>query len=338
MALAACLCIMAAVTLIGAGALVISSVNLKAAANYEKQAQAFHIAEAGLQLAIATIRSDFTWRGEETSDPDLPEGGFDILGRAGGYAVSIYDATDDGQGVYDANIPGGFVRFVSEGVLEDSSQTLACFVELKPNPWSRAYSPYAAVLTIGADSGLVKGYNDAGTEDSDAMILTSSSDPPVVLLPAVNQEALKTFADYTFNTLGDTQFDNNLSGLASFWRDDPINTRPYVIHVSGNVNISDRQVYGIIFVEGTSVTLSGSAKVEGVIYAPNASSGVVISDAGSAAERSVKGQVIAGAGGVSDSGLGNSNVQLVEAYVDAFNNFGGSIVDVAVVPGSWKHF
>jgi len=208
-----------------------------------------------------------------------------------------------------------------------------CFVELTPDDTSTANAPKKAVITSGANSGsgshIVNGYDDLGNPDP-TMIETFTT------LPSVNQDALRAFADYSFDELGNNEVDNYLSGKTSFWKDPPANTQPWIIHVAGDLKVSgNRYVFGIIFVEGDEVDIAGSARIHGVIYAPNATISTEIHGGGNPGDQPVMGQIIAGTGGVYARG-NHADVQLVEEYVDAFNNFGGDIVDVEVVSGSWK--
>ena len=328
-ALIVCLLTLAVISALGAAALVVSATNQRIAGNYRRQAQAFYAAEAGLQKGLASIKADITWRGNivSTVSGESMETG-STLAR---FSVTTHDARDDGKGVYDPVISGGLVRLVSEGFFLDSTQMVSVFVRLSPDENSRADSPFKAVVTAGSNVGnafdRVNGFDENGNSDTN-MVLDHHA------LPAVNQEALKMFADVMVQ--GDL-VDDTL-GLTGFWENPPYNTRPHIVHVSGNLSVSgSRQLYGIIFVEGASVVLDGSVRVHGVIYAPNATVATIINTAGSPREMSVMGQVISGEGGVAAAGS-HANVQLVKEYVDVFNNFGGAHVRASEVPGSWRQY
>ncbi|MDZ7664988.1 MAG: PilX N-terminal domain-containing pilus assembly protein [Desulfotignum sp.] len=330
-ALIICLLSLAVLSALGTAALLVSVTNQTIAGNFRRQSQAFFAAEAGLHRAIAEIRNDITWRGETTGSTS--EGNMEIGDVSSGYTVTTHDARDDGKGLYDPLIPGGYVKLTSEGVFLDTVQTVEIFVRFSPVDASRADSPQKAVVTSGENTGsgghVVDGYDQDGNEDTGSMVKTLTA------LPVVNQNALKIFADVSFTTLENDRVDADLSGQNSFWRNPPQNTRPYIIHVSGDMNISgNRHVYGIFFVEG-DVTLGDSARIHGVIYAPNALSATVIN--GITGYRSVMGQVLAGPGGVHASG-DHADVQYVKEYVDAFNNFGGDMVNVKPVPGTWRQY
>lgn len=333
-ALIICLLSLAVLSVLGTAALMVSTTNQTIAGNYRKQSQAFFVAEAGLQFALASIKDDITWRGDTTYSTTRDNM---VIGNiTANYTVTTHDASNDSYGVYDPLIPGGYIKIVSEGVFQDSTQTVETMVRLSPNDGFNANSPDKAVITSGGNTGsgihVVNGYDDDGNLSSD-MVLTN-----YIPLPTVNQDALRTFADYSFSFLDNTEVDTGLSGQTDFFKDPPHNTQPYIIHVSGNVSIGgNRDVYGIIFVEGTSVVLSGSVRIHGVIYAPNATVTTTINGGGSPGDQPVMGQVISGTGGVHAAG-NHADVQLVQDYVDAFNNYGGSIVDVDPVPGSWRQY
>lgn len=333
-ALIVCLLSLAVLSALGTAALMVSTTNQTIAGNYRKQSQAFFVAEAGLQFALAAIKDDITWRGNTTSSTTRDDM---VIGNiTASYTVTTYDASNDAYGVYDPLIPGGYIKIVSEGVFQDSTQTVETMVSLSPDDTSViADSKDKAVITSGGNTGsgihVVNGYDNDGNLNSD-MVETFAT------LPTVNQDALKTFADFSFASLGNSEVDGDLAGQSDFWKDAPDNTQPYIVHVSGDLDISgNRHVYGIIFVEGSEVTLSGSVRIHGVLYAPNATVKTTINGGGSPGDQPVMGQVISGTGGVHASG-NHADVQLVQDYVDAFNNFGGAVVNVNPAPGSWRHY
>jgi len=317
--------VMAVLSVIGAGAMLVSNTNQKIAGNYRGTAQTFNVAEAGIHKAIAEIKNDVIWRGDGTTYTHT--GTLTLLNQTATYTVTTSDATTD------STIPGGYIKISSTGTFGDSTQSVECFVTLSPDSLSNADSPDKAVITSGDNTGsgshVVNGYDDDGNLDP-SMVDT------YVTLPTVNQDALKAFADYSFASLENGEVDSDLAGQTNFFKDHPTDNQPYIIHVSGNLSISgNRHVYGIIFVEGTTVTLSGSVRIHGVIYAPNATVSTTINGGGSPGDQPVMGQVIAGTGGVDASG-NHADVQLVTEYVDAFNNYGGANVNVDIAPGSWR--
>lgn len=334
-ALIVCLLSLAVLSAMGAAALMVSTTNQTIAGNYRKQSQAFYVAEAGLQFALAALKEDITWRGNTTSSTTI--GDMVIRSIIATYTVTTHDASDDGYGIYDPLIPGSHIKLVSVGVFQDSSQRVEVLARLSPDDASViADSRDKAVITSGGNTGsgihVVNGYDDDGNMDTTNMIETYAT------LPTVNQDALIAFADFSFSYLDNTEVDVSLSGQTDFWKDPPQNTQPNIIHVSGNVNIGGtRDVYGIIFVEGSSVVLSGSVRIHGVIYAPNATVTTTINGGGSPGDQPVMGQVISGIGGIHASG-NHANVQLVQDFVDAFNNFGGAVVNVDTTPGSWRQY
>jgi hypothetical protein len=334
-ALIICLLSLAVLSALGTAALMVSTTNQTIAGNYRKQSQAFFVAEAGLQKAIAELKNDMAWRGETTIDVEIngvvvvvpaSEGNMVIGNITAGYTVKIFDTGKD------ATLPGGHIRLISEGAFQDSRQTVESIVRFSPDPDFKANSPPSALVSSGKNHAkgthVINGYNNDGVKDSDSMVLTEQ------YLPDVNQDALKTFADIIIE--GDLT-DN--PGPTDFWKD-PFNDppeRPYIIHVTGDLNLSGNvQVYGVIFVEG-EVSITGSARVVGVVYAPNATQTIEIKGAGSPDDQPVVGQLISGTGGVQPAG-NHGDVQYVKAYVDAFNNFGGEKLNIDEAPGSWRQY
>jgi Tfp pilus assembly protein PilX len=327
----------AVLSAIGTGALFVSSTNQSIAGNYRKQAQAFYVAEAGLNKALASIKNNPTWRGD-TIGSNTSQGSMVIGSITANYNVTSYDTANPETGA--SPLPGGYIKLVSQGIFSDSTQTVESIISLAPiDNANNADSPDKAVITSGDNTGSghfeVNGYDDDGNLDP-AMVEKFTT------LPTVNQDALKAFADFSYTYPDNPHLDNHdvdtdLNGQTDFWKDAPNDTQPYIIHVSGDMFITgNRHVYGIIFVEG-DVTLSGNVRVHGVIYAPNASVNTRINGGGNPGDQPVMGQVISGVGGVHASG-NHADVQLVKEYVDAFNNFGGQDVAVDPSPGSWRQY
>lgn len=329
-ALIICLLSLAVLSALGTAALMVSTTNQSIAGNYRKQSQAFFVAESGLQKAIAELRKDMAWRGETTVGSVPATVGDMVIGNiTADYTVKILDNTDD------TTLPGGHVKLISEGVFQDSTQTVETIVSFSPDDSSKANSPSAVIVTEGKNyqSGnhVINGYDDDGIENTDEMVLTEDSTPPATL-PTVNQEALKAFADFIVE--GDM---TDGLGLNSFWKDPDTKKHPYIIYVKGDLNFKDNvHVYGIIFVEGEAV-LEGAARVHGVIYAPNSEDTTEIKGGGNPNDQPIMGQLLCGKGGVEPAD-NHADVQLVKEYVDAFNNFGGAVVNVKPAPGSWRQY
>lgn len=326
-------------SIFGVSALHLASMEYAIAGNYRKQAQAFSVAEAGLDFSIARIRQTILWRGDEPgSAPVGASGSLDSGAFSGTYTVRMSDNSDNGAGLFDPLVPQDHVRVASAGTVKNATQQVECLVRLTPDDGSKADSPYVAVVTQGANTGsglhTVNGYDNDGNlvsgEGPGSMVCTFCDDFP----ESINEDALKAFADVSL-----TDLTGAIPGQAGFWRDAPLNTRPWIVHVSGNIRVSGNiTLYGIIFVEGT-VVLSGSVRVKGVIYAPNVrmTSPLEINGGGNPWDAPVMGQVIAGPGGVDAAG-NHADVQLVSEYVDVFNNYAGPIVNVDVVQGSWRQY
>jgi hypothetical protein len=326
-ALIICLLSLAVLSALGTAALMVSTTNQTIAGNYRKQSQAFFVAEAGLQKAIAELKNDMTWRGETTVDTVPASEGDMLIGNiTAEYTVKIFDTGTD------TTLPGGHIRLISKGEFQDSRQTVESIIRFSPDPNFKANSPSTAVVTSGENHAkgthVINGYDNDGVKNTDDMVLTEQ------YLPDVNQNALKAFADITIE--GDLTYN---PGPTDFWKD-PFNDppeRPYIIHVTGDLDLSGNvHVYGVLFVEG-EVRITGSARVIGVVYAPNTSDITEIKGAGKASEQPIMGQLICGPGGIQPAG-NHGDIQLVQPYVDAFNKFGGEKLNVDEVPGSWRQY
>ena len=336
-ALVSVLLALALLSLLGTNALLTSGLEQTIAGNYRKQVLAFNIAEAGMDVSVARLRNNLVWRGDLPT-PEAPYGTAGTLSApplAGSYTVTLWDSRNDGQGLFDSLLSPDHVRIRSMGSAAGSVQGVECLVRLEPGPDSSADSPYVAVVTQGQDTtpgghGVNGWDNDGNRIDQpapNAMVRTDTD------LPTVNQEALRAFADIRLPSLTD-----EIPGQTGFWRDAPLNTRPFITHVTGNMSVSgNKTLYGIFFVEGSSVVLGGQVRVVGVIYAPNITQPLVIHGGGNSWDQPVMGQVLAGEGGVRASG-NHADVQLVTQYVDAFNRYGGPRVDVIRLPGTWRQF
>jgi hypothetical protein len=302
--------------------------------NQVRQVQSFYLAESGLKIAVAGIQGNPLWRGEDFEAWPAATGELSLTGLKGTYAVTVYDATNDGNGRWDSRLPGGVLRIVSEGSLATSFQELSCSVRLTPSAAHAAHSPKIAVISSGdiALSGgavPVMGFDELGRPDA-AMIQADA------VLPEINPIALKSLADEAVDALDDEIFDTCFRTRERFWRDSPADTQPYITWVRGDLTISgNRRLQGIFFVEGEQVSLSGDATLHGVLYAPNARNIILPEGDLSTPQHPIMGQVLAGQGGVQGTGdcLG---VQLVGEYVDAFNDASSSVVSASVIPGSWR--
>jgi hypothetical protein len=310
----------------------VASLNRKTAFNHVRQFQSLYLAEAGIDVALAAIRDNPLWRGDDPGLAPPGKGTLDLNGVTGTYAITVYDATDDGSGKWDSQLPGGILTLFSEGSRAEAYQSVSCRIKLSPLTEKAAVSPRIAVLssgdiTVSGGAPALAALDELGHENI-AMIRGN------VDLPRMNQVTLKAVADEAFGVLDDAAFVRRLSARKTFWRDSPADTYPYVTYVAGGMILSgDKVLYGIFFVEGDRVSLSGDVRLHGVLFAPNAGD-VVIPGEDSSGSPSIKGQVVAGARGVKSAG-GQVGVQLVGEYVDAFSDVGGASVEVSIIPGSW---
>lgn len=310
----------------------VASLNRMTAVNHVRQLQSLYLAEAGIDSALAAIRENPLWRGEFPGLAPGSKGMLDLKGLSGSYAITIYDATDDGSGVWDSSLPGGILILYSEGACAEAYQSLSCRIKLSPCGARTVISPRIAVIsagdiTVSGGTPAVTALDELGRED--ISMIRGNAD-----LPVMNQAALKSLADEVFGWLDDAGFTKPLSARNAFWRDSPADTRPYITCVTGDMILSgDKVLHGIFFVEGGRVSLSGNVRLNGILFAPNAREVVVPGETASGSP-SIRGQVIAGTGGVKSAG-GQMGVQFVGEYVEAFSDAGGASVAAVIVPGSW---
>jgi hypothetical protein len=207
-----------------------------------------------------------------------------------------------------------------------------CKIKLSSSTEKAVASPRIAVLsagdiTVAGGTPALLGLDELGREDI-SMVRGNT------VLPKMNQTALKAMADGVYRLLDDEAFDAPLSGRSSFWRDSPADTQPFITWVAGDMILTgNKELYGIFWVEGDRVSLSGEVRLHGVLFAPNALE-VKIPGEGALGSPSIRGQVVTGAGGVKSAGS-EIGVQLVGEYVEAFSDVGGAPVVASFIPGSW---
>lgn len=327
MALVLCLLLITTLCLIGGAALSISGLNHRIVHNGTKQRKAFYVAEAGRESALAQLNADPMWRGGEVPASGVFEGGISIDGVGGLYQISLSDCTADENGIYNELLPADHVMLKSAGTWIDAMQTVSCIVRITPEEGTAATFPQVVVLSSGTVTGDPTILDDLGDEDG-SLLLASAE------LPEANAKGLKAIADMAFSDLDDDAWDAALYDDDSFWRDPPANIHPRILYVQGDLEISgERQLYGIVFVEGKDVVLDDDSGVEGILYAPNATS-VSVQNTGPSGRIVVLGQMITGSGGVTVTG-NQASFRHDPDYVDAFNIAAASEVKIDVVPGSW---
>lgn len=327
MALVLCLLLLTILCLVGGAALSVSGLNHQIVSNGAKQAQAFYMAEAGRRMALAYLNDDPMWRGDLESSSGIFEGELAIGGNGGAFSVALSDCTEDENGIFSAFLPAGYVLLESTGTWIDAVQTVSCTIRLTPKEGTEAAFPRAAVVSAGSVTGPLAVLDDLGVEN------TALLKAPITL-PEANMSALKAMAQRAFPSLGNDVWDAALNGIDSFWLDSPSDTRPRILYVQGDLDISGtRQLYGIVFVEGRHVTVDEASGIHGVLYAPNATS-VTIHNTGASGRIVVSGMIITGSGGVAVSG-NQATFQHSPDYEDAFNIAAGSKVDADMVSGSW---
>jgi len=336
-ALVLCLIVIAVLSLVGASAVLVSTTNQNIVQNYTKQTQAFNATEGGIQSVYAQIKNDILYRGDEVVNPHTSSAFLSLGDRAGSYAVTISDGLDDNLGLYDPLLPTGVIKLQSTGTLWDSTQNIEVFVELTPDPAVTVDIDKKAVITSGDNTGsgphVVNGYDEFGNLDTTNQVETFA------VLPDINQDALKALADFSFDSFGNGEAAvMDAAGVVDFWKNPPTNTKPWITHIKGNLNVTgNRTLYGVFFIEGTTVDLRGTVRVHGILYAPNATVHTEIHGGGSPWDQPVMGQVVCGTGGVVANG-NHADVQLVPEYVDALKNLGGDTMLVEFMQGTWKQY
>jgi hypothetical protein len=310
----------------------VASLNRKTAFNHVRQLQSLYLAEAGIDMALSAIRENPLWRGETPGVVPAMNGMLDLNGVTGNYTITLYDATDDGNGIWDPRLAGGRITLFSEGSCQESYQSISCGVELSPSTEKTGMSPRIAIvtggdITVSGGSSALAALDELGREDA-AMIRGNAE------LPTMNPVTLKAMADAVFDLLDDRTFEERRPAQTAFWRDSLADSAPYITCISGDMMLTgDKALYGIYLVEGERVALTGAVRLCGVLYAPNARE-VTIPGEDDSGFPSIRGQVIA-AGDVKSTG-GQMGVQLVGEYVEAFSDTAGSpSVTVSILPGSW---
>ena len=326
-ALFLCLLVSATIALIGALAMHAAGLNQKIVTNGLRQSQAFYLADSGLEAALARLQHTPGWRGDGAY-PGL-RAAMDADTPGGCYEVIVSDATDDGKGIFDPLLPAGHVRLTASGVFMGAMQTVSCLIEIAPDTGAPASFPRKAVAAAGVVSGGLTAQDQWGVPDA-AMAVAGGP------LPDANAAALRTAADIYVETLDDAAYDHNGLGAVSFWKDPPANTRPHVVHVGGNLDLSGgRLLSGIVVVDGDRVSLSGTAGVRGVLYAPNAST-VSVYNTGNAGRAVSVGLLVSG-GDIDVTGA-PVVARVADAYVDVFNSLAGPVVQARRVSGTWMSF
>ena len=155
MALILCLLVISTLSLVGTFAYRLCTLNQKIVYNHATQVKAFYAAEAGREQATAFLRNNLLWRGGNAGQTGFHEENFGEEHGLGKFSVWIADCTDDENGIFDALIPGGYVRLSALGTYAGSRQTSTCLVRFFPDPEFPANVPFKAVVSSGEnDRGL----------------------------------------------------------------------------------------------------------------------------------------------------------------------------------------
>ncbi|MCK5145123.1 hypothetical protein KAR48_00110 [bacterium] len=187
---------------------------------------------------------------------------------------------------------------------------------------SRAITDYAAYLDGSATN--ISSRDSTGV-DAPELILENIPD-----MPGIDQASLAALSTAQGNNQIDATFTPADGYGGSFFQADGIT--PTVHHVSGNLDLqSARTIYGIFVVDG-SITIAGSARVTGIIYATN-SSVTMILGGGSPTGATIDGGVVS-AGNMFGTGS-NIYVNHVPVYMRAFAQFVDPVTGFMVM--SWNH-
>ena len=188
-----CLMVLAVLGVLCLWAVKVASLNFKTACNHVRQLQSLYLAEAGIDLALAAIRKNPLWRGDDPGLTPATKGTLDLKGVKGTYAITIYDATGDGNGIWDSRLPGGMLTLFSEGACAEAYQSVSCRIKLSPSTEKTDVSPKIAVIsagdiTVSGGTPALAGLDELGRDDI-SMIRGNT------VLPRMNQTAFKVMAD-----------------------------------------------------------------------------------------------------------------------------------------------
>lgn len=231
-------------------------------ADHYKISMARNCATSGINMALAKVTQDSTW-------------------RSGYYNLSLGDGSID-VNVQDHNTTPSLssmeLRLESTSTYDDVSKTIDVVLGIPPD-----IADLAVFCTDTIENVTIKDEN--GIPDPSLAIQNAPDMLPfdkqglVNLATAQGQVHAGSFTPGNNYPNGDFYFDAG-------------NSIPNVIHVTGDVTFSGgRTVYGIYIIEGNAV-MNGNARLEGVIYLPNPGS-IVIHGGGNPSESSITGGVFA---------------------------------------------
>lgn len=281
---------------------------------YLESTQAFWLAEAGVNKALNTLRSNYGTTAVDNT----------ALG-VGGYSALIA-ANGDGTRTITAH---GFVPFNSpfrqERILEVKMNKLSI---VPPNFYDNAlYS--ASNVTINGTSYDINGnviYSGAIDGSTVNINGTIAHDTSVSPLAALSYDQLRTLSQ----AQGNYHNASDLNGPfpVSFWYNESAGI-PNVVFLEGNLDLNGKTVVGGFFVAGGEVTynatISGNVNVEGCIYTRG---NFTINGGGNSLN--VEGGVWTGTGATLN---GNAKINYNTAYMQAIKNLG---IDTNVQILSWK--
>ncbi len=275
--------IMTMISTIGFTLFFITMTDSKMATRKLQSAQAFYIAEAGLEYGVKRMNSNIAIN---ESQP-----------------IPIFNGTV----LLDTSKSNNIVILTAQGQLQGTDRKVGVAMQNMVN--LGGFSIYST-----GDVENVTTLDEFGVEDPDLLSANADSLPPIDYLGltdmALNQGQVVFDAEFSPG-------DNYPNG--SFYYSTDV---PNVIHVVNDLVVQGGStIYGIYVIEG-NVTLHGGARLEGVIYLPNLDSEVLqitITGGGSPTESTINGGIIANC---DVSGTGNHiTSRYVPDYMEYFGEF-----------------
>lgn len=247
-------------------------------------AQAFYMAEAGLEYALKRMNSDLAL------DEDQ--------------AIPI----ENGTVLVDTSIlEDGTTLLLAEAQIMEMTRRVGVYILNTVN-----LGEFAIYCTGDVDN--VTALDEEGNEDPDLMISNADSLPPIDYLGLTDMALNQGHLIFDGNFKPPNNWPNG-----SFYFSAGV---PNVTHCINDMTVNGgRDIYGIFVVEG-NVKLNGSSRVYGIIYLPNLESEVLqvtVDGGGSPGTSSVQGGIIAN-GDVIGNGS-HITVRYVEEYMNFFGEF-----------------
>lgn len=262
------------VLLIIAAAFIMRAINEKNISNrFKESKEAFNLAEAGANLAIARLRQDYNWSGQSATN----------LGR-GQYSVSVTGIDDKRQ-----IVSSGFIPLASNFRV---SKTIEVTVRRYTPPNFYDYAIYVAgELDLNGNAYAVNGdviYGDTNVASNTQNITgTLTQDTSIVPLASLDYQQLYNISNGQGNVYDAARLDQVQNGSdsfpTSFWYspptdpNDPTTGVPNVVYILTDLRLNGNigSVGGFFVVVGNVITnplgtydatINGNGQIDGVIY------------------------------------------------------------------------